>query len=162
MDDLHTGISQAFADKPFDQQALSQVVREKGQVANWNLRRITRDQTNKAISNLTQARHLQLGNEEYVWRTVQDERVLADHADLEGTTQRWDQAPAIGHPGEPIQCRCVAEPVIPKAGVTKPPATEAEPEPPPLPANSLAARGATRPALREARANNRHLLNRRG
>ena len=31
---------------------------------------------------------------------------------LDGTTQRWDDPPSEGHPGEPINCRCVAEPVL--------------------------------------------------
>ncbi|MCY3784591.1 MAG: minor capsid protein [Chloroflexi bacterium] len=116
-DDLRAGINQAFADKPFDQQELARVVREKGKSAGWNLRRITRDQTNKAIGNLTQARHQQLGIEEYIWSTVGDERVRRAHAALEGTKHRWDEPPGEGHPGEAILCRCRARPVIPEAGV---------------------------------------------
>ena len=112
---LRAGINKTFAERPFDQQALSQVVREQGQSAGWNLKRITRDQTNKAIGNLTRARHQQIGIEEYIWRTAQDERVRPIHADLEGTRHQWNEPPAEGHPGTPILCRCVAEPVISEA-----------------------------------------------
>lgn len=115
MDDLRVEIDVAFSTEPFNQEDLRRVVREKGQSAGYNLRRITRDQTNKAIGNLTKARHEQLGIEQYVRRTAQDERVRPAHATLNGTTQRWDEPPAEGHPGQPIQCRCVAEPVIPEA-----------------------------------------------
>ena len=97
-DDLRGGINQAFADKPFDQQELRRVVAEKGESANYNLRRITRDQTNKAVSNLTKARHQQLGIEEYVWQTSEDERVRDRHVTLNGTTQRWD---CTGHRRQP-------------------------------------------------------------
>ncbi len=106
-----------FAVDPFNQQALSKVVREKGKSAGYNLRRITRDQTSKAIGQLTQARHRQLDIEEYDWLTSQDERVRPSHAALNGTRQRWDRPPSVGHPGADIQCRCVAIPVIPEAGV---------------------------------------------
>jgi len=118
MDDLRVEIDVAFSTEPFNQEDLQRVVREKGKSAGYNLRRITRDQTNKAIGNLTQARHQQLGIEGYTWRTAQDERVRPEHAVLNGTSQRWDEPPAPdGHPGQGIQCRCVAEPLIPEAGI---------------------------------------------
>lgn len=118
-DDLRDGIAKEFRDKPFDQRALAQVVKEKGDVAKWNLRRITRDQSSKAIGQLTRARHQQLGIEEYTWRTAEDERVRETHAVLDGTTQRWDTpVPDENFPGESIMCRCVAIPVLPEAGVT--------------------------------------------
>ena len=98
-DDLRGGINQAFADKPFDQQELRRVVREKGESAGYNLRRITRDQTNKAVGQLTRARHEQLGIEEYEWQTAEDERVRDSHQVLNGTTQRWDESTWRWAPG---------------------------------------------------------------
>ena len=117
---LHEGLRQrieaAFRVAPFDQQALQHVVAKEGRVAGWNLRRITRDQTSKAISNLTQARHQQIGIEAYVWRTSGDERVRPTHAANDGRTFDWDDPPAdTGHPGQDIQCRCTAQPVTPEA-----------------------------------------------
>ena len=116
---LHEGLYQrmsaTFAERPFDRQALSRVLSTEFQSTGYNLRRLTRDQTGKAIGQLTQARHRQIGIEEYTWRTSQDERVRPSHAALDGTRQRWDSPPSVGHPKEDIQCRCVAIPYIPEA-----------------------------------------------
>ena len=109
---LHRRVGETFAQRPFDQQALSKVLNRDYKVAGSNLRRLTRDQTSKAIGQLTQARHGQLGIQEYTWRTAQDERVRVTHQALEGSRQKWDSPPAVGYPGEDILCRCVAIPVI--------------------------------------------------
>jgi len=74
---------------------------------------IARDQTNKFFGSLTRARQEDLGITEYVWRTSRDERVRPEHRARDGMTIAWDDPPEDGHPGMPINCRCVAEPVIP-------------------------------------------------
>ena len=112
---LNRRVGETFAKRPFDKQALSKVLNREYGVSGSNLRRLTRDQTSKAIGQLTQARHEQLGISEYTWRTAQDERVRPSHQVLDGTPQRWDSPPSVGHPKEDIQCRCVAIPVIPEA-----------------------------------------------
>ena len=112
---LYRRVSETFAEKSFDQQALSKVLNREFKVSGSNLRRLTRDQTSKAIGQLTQARHQQLGIREYTWRTAQDERVRPSHQALDGTLQRWDSPPSVGHPGQGVQCRCVAIPVVPEA-----------------------------------------------
>jgi SPP1 gp7 family putative phage head morphogenesis protein len=76
---------------------------------------IARDQTNKLYGQLTELRQTEAGVEKYVWRTAMDERVREEHQALEGETFAWDDPPSEGHPGEPINCRCYAEPVIPGA-----------------------------------------------
>lgn len=73
---------------------------------------IARDQIGKLNGQLTQARQQALGITEYVWRTSRDQRVRDAHADRDGRRFRWSTAPADGHPGHPVQCRCVAEGVI--------------------------------------------------
>lgn len=76
--------------------------------------RIARDQVNKLNGELTRLRQTELGIEKYVWSTSQDDRVRDSHAEKEGKTFRWDDPPAdTGHPGEDINCRCVALPVLP-------------------------------------------------
>ena len=112
---LSQRVSETFAQQPFDQQALSKVLNREFKVSGSNLRRITRDQTSKAVGQFTHARHRQLGIQEYTWRTAEDERVRATHVSLNGTRQSWDSAPGVGHPGSDILCRCVAIPVIEEA-----------------------------------------------
>lgn len=75
---------------------------------------IARDQVAKANSDLNQLRQQQVGVEEYEWSSSRDERVRPLHRELNGRTFRWDQpGPDAGlHPGQPIQCRCVAIAVI--------------------------------------------------
>ena len=112
---LSQRVGETFAQQPFGQQALSKVLNREFKVSGSNLRRITRDQTSKAIGQLTHARHRQLGIQEYTWRTAEDERVRATHVALNGTRQSWDSGPGVGHPGSDILCRCVAIPVIEEA-----------------------------------------------
>jgi len=73
---------------------------------------IARDQTNKLLGKLTEARQTSIGVTNYIWSTSQDERVRPLHAEREGRVYKWSDPPSDGHPGWPIQCRCRAIPVI--------------------------------------------------
>jgi SPP1 gp7 family putative phage head morphogenesis protein len=73
---------------------------------------IGRDQVNKFYGQLTELRQTAAGVEKYVWRTALDERVRPEHADREGEVFSWDDPPSGGHPGEDINCRCYAEPIL--------------------------------------------------
>jgi SPP1 gp7 family putative phage head morphogenesis protein len=74
---------------------------------------IARDQINKLNGQLTMLRQTDLGIERYTWRTMQDERVRDSHRVKEGKVYSWDKPPAdTGHPGEDINCRCYAEPLL--------------------------------------------------
>ena len=74
---------------------------------------IARDQTSKLNSVLNEKRQSSLGVEEYIWRTSGDERVRDSHKSKNGKIFRWDSPPKdTGHPGQDIQCRCVAQPII--------------------------------------------------
>ena len=73
---------------------------------------IARDQTYKLGGQLDMLKQTSVGIEGYYWRSSEDERVRAEHADREGKYFRWDSPPEDGHPGQPIQCRCDAEPAI--------------------------------------------------
>lgn len=85
---------------------------------------IGRDQVGKLNGRLTQYYQEQAGIEEYKWVTAGDERVRPAHRRLNGEVFKWKEPPPEGHPGQPIQCRCIADPVIdlnklrlqPKAG----------------------------------------------
>lgn len=75
-----------------------------------NAKLIARDQVGKFLATTTKARQTQAGIKHYYWRTVGDNRVRASHEDFEGNRYSWEEGSPEGHPGEPIQCRCVAEP----------------------------------------------------
>ena len=98
----------------FDEQKLSQILRQQFNSSGYNLRRITRDQTSKAVGNLNHIRQTDAGIREYVWSTSEDERVRPTHVMLNGKIYSWDGTPQPpeGHPGHPIQCRCVARAII--------------------------------------------------
>ena len=63
---------------------------------------------------LTKERQTDLGVEQYIWRTVGDERVREEHEILDGEVFSWDNPPEPGQPGDDYQCRCTAEPILPE------------------------------------------------
>lgn len=71
---------------------------------------IARDQIGKLYGQVNADRQKELGLTSFVWRTVGDERVRDEHAALEGKTFKYDDPPDGELPGEPINCRCSAEP----------------------------------------------------
>ena len=93
-------------------------------------RLIARDQTNKFNGSMQRLTQESAGIDRYRWSTSRDFAVRGrpggvyadsqeNHWVLEGRIFRWADPPIIpgtserAHPGEPIQCRCVAIPVIP-------------------------------------------------
>ena len=112
-DSLRQRIAQEFADAPFDQQRLMQMFQREYGSSGYNLRRITRDQTQKLNANLNEQRQRQLGVTQYEWQTAEDERVRPTHSDNNGKIFDWaNPPPTTGHPGTDIQCRCVPLPII--------------------------------------------------
>ncbi len=83
-------------------------------VSKKRARVIARDQSSKLNSELTMQRQLNLGVEEYRWQTAEDgNRVRETHRANNGKIFRWDDPPKeTGHPGDDIQCRCIAQPII--------------------------------------------------
>ena len=91
---------------------------------------IARDQTTKLNGQIAEHRQRSAGVKRYTWSTSNDERVRrkvewscsdgrggdAAHEELDGEIFSWDDPPILdgeaSHPGQPIQCRCVAIPVI--------------------------------------------------
>jgi len=74
---------------------------------------IARDQTAKTNAAISKTRQEELGVSEYVWQTSEDERVRTSHVKNNGKTFKWDKPPPItGHPGDDVNCRCIAKAVI--------------------------------------------------
>lgn len=106
--------------------SLLQQIQQIGRHTEKRAKLIARDQTSKLTATINQTRQQSIGVEEYIWRTVKDERVVGnpsgqypvgnrlhgDHFHRNGKKFRWDSPPQDGHPGQAIQCRCHAEPVL--------------------------------------------------
>lgn len=98
----------------------------RGNISERHAELVARDQTLKLNGNITKIRQQNAGISEYVWSTAGDQRVRDEHQSREGQTFAWAAPPDDGHPGEPIQCRCVAIPAPTKeedifAGLDLPP-----------------------------------------
>lgn len=87
-------------------------IRERYGVTERRAQLIARDQTSKLNGQLTELRQKSIGVTRYIWSTSQDERVRPDHAERDGKEFAWSDPPDDGHPGQPINCRCVALPVL--------------------------------------------------
>lgn len=92
-------------------------IQEALNFGNYRSQLIARDQTLKGAATFNRVAQESAGITHYVWSTSQDERVRPEHADLDGETFAYDDPPDTGNgrnnPGEDIQCRCSAIPVIP-------------------------------------------------
>lgn len=106
----------------------------------WQVRRLARDQVGKLNGQISQALQEDAGVEWYTWETAGDERVrgnpagrfpkaVPSHYLMDGVLCRWDDASVYSvdkgktwiprlpkmpkvHPGQEIQCRCVALPYM--------------------------------------------------
>ena len=109
---------------------IAPTIAERLGVGESRARLIARDQTNKFNGSMQRLTQEASGVTEYVWSTSRDFAVRGrpggvyaesqeDHWKLEGKIFRWVDPPLIpgtaehAHPGERIQCRCVAIPRIP-------------------------------------------------
>jgi SPP1 gp7 family putative phage head morphogenesis protein len=87
-------------------------INERFSVGESRARVIARDQVGKLYGQTNAYRQKDLGVTQFIWRTSGDERVRPEHEDLDGETFDYSDPPDEGLPGEPIQCRCTAEPVF--------------------------------------------------
>lgn len=91
-------------------EALADVIEERYGVAESRAELIARDQTSKFQGDLNRVRQADLGIENFIWRTSNDERVRPEHELRDGETYSWADPPDGETPGEPVNCRCWAEP----------------------------------------------------
>lgn len=75
---------------------------------------IANDQTGTILSQIDAYRNQSTGSTRYIWRSMEDDRVRPKHRELDGKEFKYDD-PNGGDdgqlPGEPIRCRCYADPV---------------------------------------------------
>jgi SPP1 gp7 family putative phage head morphogenesis protein len=90
---------------------LGKVSRFKNAKSRANL--IARDQINKLNGQLNELRQKNAGVKKYIWRTNIDGRERSSHNDWNGKEFSWKTGSPKGtNPGDEIQCRCYAEPVL--------------------------------------------------
>lgn len=103
-------------------QQMRKKIEEEFDVTEGRARVIARDQVGKFNGRLTEQRQVNLGITQYTWMTSKDGRVRSSHAHLDGEVFSWDKPPVTvstgkragerNHPGQDIQCRCQAIPVL--------------------------------------------------
>lgn len=93
-------------------EVLARRLQERYDIADNRAALIARDQIGKLYGNLNQGRQENLGVKRYIWRDSGDNRVRPEHEDRNGDEFAWDSPPEDGHPGEPVNCRCYAEPIF--------------------------------------------------
>jgi SPP1 gp7 family putative phage head morphogenesis protein len=114
--DLRREMGRRYASAPpayFEKQQLTpeEIIDRVDEITENRAKLIARDQTAKMNSSFNQVRQTSVGIEKYQWQTAGDERVRESHAEKDGKVFSWDDPPEdTGHPGEDIQCRCVAIP----------------------------------------------------
>lgn len=95
---------------------LAKEIEERFGVTDSHARLIARDQIGKVYGQLNAARQRELGIKKFRWKTVGDKFVRDEHTEREAKSESepylWDEPPDDEYPGEPIQCRCTAEPVF--------------------------------------------------
>lgn len=110
--DLQNHVSQAVHSGMRHETLARELAVKHETLAGWPSERLARDQVSKYNGALAEAQQKAVGVESYQWRAVGDARTRPEHAALDMTVQRWDSPPSIGHPGEPILCRCSACAII--------------------------------------------------
>lgn len=71
-----------------------------------------RDQTGKILGQMNAERHKNAGIKKFKWRDSDDESVRITHKERNGKVYSYDDPPDGELPGEPYNCRCIAQPVF--------------------------------------------------
>jgi SPP1 gp7 family putative phage head morphogenesis protein len=87
-------------------------IKRLGDVTESRAALIARDQTSKMNGAFTAIRQQSLGIKKFKWQTADDEQVRDEHDDLNGEEFEWSDPPSEGLPGQPVNCRCIALPVV--------------------------------------------------
>ncbi len=81
------------------------------------------NQVNKFSMDVVQEKAAQLGSDSYKWMTCRDDKVRPMHKALDGKNFLWSDPPIVNeqgdhlNPGQDINCRCWAVPIIPSTYV---------------------------------------------
>lgn len=122
---INTLTEQAIVNGLSSKQLTDDIKKATEGLSEKHCRLLARDQIGKLNGQITQAQMQEIGLDLYVWETSGDERVRSTHVPMDGLLCRWDDASVCSynngktwekrpagavqlHPGQDIQCRCVA------------------------------------------------------
>jgi SPP1 gp7 family putative phage head morphogenesis protein len=88
----------------------AEAIQKAGAISERQAVFIARDQIGSLYGQINAERQKDIGVKKFIWRSSHDERVRPKHVELDGQTFSYDDLPYEGLPGEPILCRCYAEP----------------------------------------------------
>ncbi|GBF05854.1 head morphogenesis protein [Deinococcus aerius] len=83
-------------------------IRDRASVSRSRATLIARNEVGNAAGFAMRESQKEAGCTHYIWRSASDDRVRPEHKARNGKVFAWNKPPADGHPGEPINCRCVA------------------------------------------------------
>jgi SPP1 gp7 family putative phage head morphogenesis protein len=95
---------------------IATLLRDSLDVAENRAKTIARDQVGSLYGQVNADRQKEAGIKGFIWRTVGDNRVRDDHEARNGEAYLYSDPPEGELPGEPILCRCFAEPDISTIG----------------------------------------------
>lgn len=108
-DDLEQQLTRGIADG-LRWEELATTIEKQFKVSEARAELIARDQAGKFFGDLNHVRQTELGITTFIWRTSGDDRVREEHVAREGNEYTWSAPPDGETPGEPVLCRCYAEP----------------------------------------------------
>lgn len=112
MGEVAKAVADNYVGKPLPEgRSLLDQIQEVGKISKNRAQVIARDQTNKLVGNINQARQQSIGIETYRWRTVKDQRVVGkpggkypkgnkahgNHYMMEGLLCRWDDPTKVSY-----------------------------------------------------------------
>jgi len=117
LDDVSRIIQDGYLRGNLDNKTLSEALRHRTGISERRADFIARDQLASLNGQLTGERQKSAGVTRYIWRNMQDERVVGapgglyeptdghgDHWEREGRVYDWNSPPDDGHPGEAFNC----------------------------------------------------------
>lgn len=127
LDSIRETVQRAFATgERFE--SVAKRIAHIGDVTENRAKLIARDQVSKMNSAFNEVRQVSVGVTHYTWSTSHDERVRPSHRQMNGEVVAWKEPREVDgervHPGEAVNCRCVAIPVIKVAEEPTPGETE--------------------------------------
>ncbi|MGL5327551.1 MAG: phage minor head protein [Aeromonas sp.] len=119
---IQRSISDGFV-KGLRYEEIAKQIQQDTDISWRRAKNIARDQVGTLNAMVTKERNAELGVDEFIWRTMRDERVRGNpggrypnarpsHYAREGQKYSWKAGANGEFPGTPILCRCYAESVI--------------------------------------------------